>query len=135
MYKAVPIPTRVTPKNALAIPGRSSVCIGKLSIPKSMAIAIRNILAKVPRPGLTFNGIQMSITKALIRRVDTPNEIDARSDTPSAKIVHGALPRLDCTTRASPNPKRMSPKLRIRTLETERSQRWLALQGVKGTVL
>jgi hypothetical protein len=54
---------------------------------------------------------------------------------PCASTDHGALPKLDWISNESPRPKIKSPKLRIDTRDTDKSQRFAARHVVTGIVL
>ena len=93
------------------------------------------MLARVPKPGFSFKGIQSKRTAQHVKKVAQPKFNPVFKLKPCAKTVQGALPILDCTTKASPITKIVNPKNNIRTRLNERSHRWLARQGVCGTVL
>jgi hypothetical protein len=105
------------------------------AIPTSIPIAITTIFARVPKPGFSLSGIQSRRTRQLIRNVALPMVISLLVATPWARTDHGALPSSEIIIKLSPIPKIKRPKVRIETLDIERSQRCEALQGVIGMVL
>ena len=93
------------------------------------------MLATVPKPGFSFNGIQRRSTIALTIKVRSPISESNVFASPCAKTDQGALPRPDWINNESPIPNIKRPKNRIDTLETDKSQRPTARQGVIGIVL
>ena len=66
----------------------------------------------VPKPGLSFNGIQKTKTMQLIIKVDRPIPILTFLATPSAKTVQGVTPFWETTKIPSPKPNKNKPKQR-----------------------
>jgi hypothetical protein len=81
------------------------------------------ILAIVPKPGFSRNGIHKSNTTVLIVKVEKPREMSNLFETPSARTVHGAFPVPLCTKSESPRPKINKPKQRINVRFGDKSQR------------
>ena len=100
-----------------------------------MAAAMIAILARVPNPGFSFNGIHNNKTTVLIAKVDQPIVMSSLPETPCARTDHGALPIVLWIRSESPRPNMKRPKNKTDTREGLSSQRDCALQGVCGTVL
>ena len=100
-----------------------------------MAAAMIAILARVPNPGFSFNGIHNNKTTVLIAKVDQPIVMSSLPATPCASTDHGAFPIVLWIRSESPRPKINRPKKRTPTREGFMSQRDFALHGVCGTVL
>jgi hypothetical protein len=75
----------------------------------SIARPTTTAFATVPRPGRWRSGIHSSSSAKLVSTVAAPTLSGVCTDTPSAKTVHGELPRFDATSSASPAPKTVSP--------------------------
>ena len=91
-----------------------------------------SILIRVPSPGFSCKGIHNKSTKQLIPRVVHPKFIPVLMDIPWESTIHGEFPRWDCTSSASPIPKRKSEEIKIVIRRGLISQRCLARHGVIG---
>ncbi|MFM1860686.1 MAG: hypothetical protein RLY80_275 [Actinomycetota bacterium] len=80
------------------------------------------IFAIVPKPGLSPSGHQKKRTTAEIRNVAVPMFIPSLKDKPCARTDQGALPVSEFTSKASPNPKIVKPKISMATRLGARSQ-------------
>ncbi len=98
------------------------------------ATAITTALLIVPRPGRSRSGIHSRSTVTLMMNVDMPIEMGRRELMPSASTVHGAFPRVDETSMASPVPKSHSPRIRMVNVAGRVRHRDCARHRVTGTV-
>jgi len=83
--------------------------------PISMAIAITTMFAIVPKPGICFRGIQKRSTTVDTRKVDAPIFSGVFSEIPSASTVQGELPKFVIIKNASPIPKIVNPKIKMKS--------------------
>jgi hypothetical protein len=60
------------PISEKAIPEITEFCLGNKCVPTSINVAIRTIFERVPKPGFSLSGIQMSRTKTLMTNVAQP---------------------------------------------------------------
>ena len=67
-------------------------------------------------PGLCLSGIQSIKTARLIRNVRLPILKAVVFDNPSAKTVQGLIPSPAVIIKDSPNPKRVKPKHKMKTV-------------------
>ena len=96
--------------------------------------AMTTALLMVPSPGRSRSGIHSSSTVTLTRKVATPIDIGSRVLRPWARTVHGALPRVDDTSSASPVPKIHSPRSSRPNVDGRVRQRDSERHRVTGTV-
>ena len=99
-----------------------------------MKVAITTILATVPNPGFSRNGIQIRRTMVLMKNVHQPNATFVRKLNPWAKTLHGAFPMCATTNNPSPIPKSAKPIIKIVKRCGDNDQVFSALHGVCGIV-
>ena len=98
----------------------------------SNATAISTIFNTVPKPIFKRKGIQLSITKQLIKNEAKPTLILACKATPCDKIVQGAEPKFDSSKKPSPMPNNTKDRHNGSKLRNFNSHSWFALHLVLG---
>lgn len=102
-----------------------------------MTAAIIKTFSIVPTPGVCLIGIHNTNTARLIRNVRLPMLRPVVFDSPSARTVQGLIPDPAVIINDSPNPNKINPKQRIKTVKGagEKLNGFSELQLVLGTDL